>query len=371
MRSSWKPWAAWTERVSAPANKDTTDQEYMRVALGLATRGLGNVWPNPAVGCVLVKEGRVVGRGWTQPGGRPHAETEALKRAGEAARGATAYVTLEPCSHHGKTPPCADALVAAGIARCVVAAGDTDSRVSGQGLERLRAAGISVETGVLQEEARTLNTGFFKRVEQGLPLVTLKIASTLDGKIALANGESKWITGPEARAMVHRERARHDVVLTGAGTLRADDPDLRCRLPGGDLRPVVRAVLSRRGVSADSQLARSAGEAPVWVFCDADTDVPPGVRRFPLEGPEAVLRTLAAEGVTRVMIEAGGRLAASFLGSGLVDRVLWFRAPMVIGGDGLPAISALGLDHLAQSPDFARLASGPVGRDWFEIYERG
>lgn len=343
----------------------------MRVALGLAARGLGNVWPNPAVGCVLVKDGHVVGRGWTQPGGRPHAEREALDRAGAAARGATAYVTLEPCSHHGKTPPCADALVAAGIARCVVAAVDTDSRVSGQGLDRLRAAGIAVTTGLLEAEARALNAGFFRRVEQGRPLVTLKLATSLDGRIALANGESKWITGPEARAMVHLERARHDAVLTGAGTVRTDDPDLRCRLPGADPAPVVRVVMAGKGLPADGQLARSAAEAPVWLFCGAGAEVPAGVRAFPLDRPEAVLEALAADGITRVMVEAGGRLAASFLGAGLVDRLLWFRAPMVIGGDGLPAIAALGLDRLAQSPDFARRASGPVGRDWFDLYERG
>lgn len=343
----------------------------MRAALALAARGLGNVWPNPAVGCVIVKDGRVVGRGWTQPGGRPHAETEALRRAGDEARGATAYVTLEPCSHHGQTPPCADALVAAGIRRCVVAAGDSDARVSGRGLDRLRAAGIEVASGLLEAEARALNAGFFRRVEEGRPLVTLKLATTLDGRIAMASGESKWITGPEARAMVHRERARHDAVLTGAGTVAADDPDLRCRLTGVDPRPVVRVVMASRGLPADGALARTAAEAPVWLFARPGASVPAGVRAFPLEAPEAVLRALAAEGITRVMIEAGGRIAASFLRAGLVDRLLWFRAPMVIGGDGIPAVAALGLDRLVESPDFARLASGPVGRDWFEIYERG
>ncbi len=343
----------------------------MRAALALATRGLGNVWPNPAVGCVLVRDGRVVGRGWTQPGGRPHAETEALRRAGDAARGATAYVTLEPCSHHGKTPPCADALVAAGVRRCVVAAVDSDSRVSGRGLERLRSAGIAVEQGVLAAEARTLNAGFFKRVEQGLPFVTLKLATTLDGRIAMASGESKWITGPEARARVHLERGRNDAVLTGAGTARADDPDLRCRLPGLDPRPPVRVVLSRDGVPADGQLARSAAETPVWLFCGEDATIPDGIRHFPIGDPETVLKRLAEEGLTRVMIEAGGRLAASFLRAGLVDRLLWFRAPKIIGGDGIPAVGVLGLDRLAHSPDFARLASGVAGCDTFDIFERG
>jgi diaminohydroxyphosphoribosylaminopyrimidine deaminase/5-amino-6-(5-phosphoribosylamino)uracil reductase len=362
------------------------DDDHMAAALRVAARGLGNVWPNPAVGCVIVKHGRVVGRGWTQPGGRPHAETEALRRAGAAARGATAYVTLEPCSHHGQTPPCADALIAAGIARCVVATGDPDSRVAGRGLARLRAAGMAVTEGVLARPARALNAGFFLRQEAGRPLVTLKLATSLDGRIALANGASKWITGPEARAMVHLERARHDAVLTGAGTVRADDPDLRCRLDGVDPRPVVRVVLAGRGdLATDGALLRSVEEAPLWLICGRDAAAaaearlaPLGVRVFASGAdaagrlsPVAVLEALAAEGITRVMVEAGGRLAASCLAAGVVDRLLWFRAPLVIGGDGVAAVAALGLDRLAESPDFATLDSGPVGRDWYDLFERG
>ena len=199
------------------------DLAHMRAALALARRGLGNTWPNPAVGCVIVNEGRVVGRGWTQRGGRPHAETEALARAGSAATGATAYVTLEPCSHHGKTPPCAEALIGARIARVVAAVEDPDPRVSGAGIARLRDAGVEVETGLCAEEAAELNAGFFCRVTHGRPLVTLKLATSLDGRIATANGESRWITGPAARERAHLLRATHDAVLVGTGTAFADD----------------------------------------------------------------------------------------------------------------------------------------------------
>lgn len=361
----------------------------MDAALALAARGLGSVWPNPAVGCVIVRDGRVVGRGWTQPGGRPHAETEALARAGAAARGATAYVTLEPCSHHGKTPPCADALVAAGITRCVVACTDSDPRVSGQGVERLRVAGITVDVGLREAEARRLNAGFFKRVEEGRPLVTLKIATSLDGRIATRSGESKWITGPKARERTHLERARHDAVLVGSGTVIADDPDLTCRLPGVDPRPVVRVVLlGHTPIPMNATMLASGERVPVWLFCAENQQAPlsmmahaklrhDGVKGFVVPGgpdgrptPAAVLQKLAEQGITRLMVEGGGRVAASFLANGLVDRLVWFRAPKVIGGDGLPAVADLGLDRLADCPDFARLAVEDVGGDVVEVYER-
>ena len=208
------------------------DLGHMRAALALARRGLGRVAPNPAVGCILVRDGIVVGRGWTQPGGRPHAETEALRRAGAAAAGAVAYVTLEPCAHHGSTPPCADALIAAGVSRVVVAIEDPDPRVAGRGLARLTAAGISVETGVCADEAGRLNAGFLKRIEHGLPLVTLKLATSLDGKIATHAGESQWITGEDARARGHLLRAQTDAIMIGSGTAQIDNPLLTCRLPG-------------------------------------------------------------------------------------------------------------------------------------------
>jgi diaminohydroxyphosphoribosylaminopyrimidine deaminase/5-amino-6-(5-phosphoribosylamino)uracil reductase len=243
------------------------DLPHMRAALALARRGLGNAWPNPAVGCVLVKEGRVIGRGWTQPGGRPHAETEALRRAGDAARGATAYVTLEPCSHHGRTPPCCEALAEAGIARVVMAMRDPDPRVNGRGLAMLRGAGIAVEEGLLEAEARALNAGFFRRIQAGMPVVTLKLASTLDGRIATASGESRWITGEAARREVHALRARHDAILVGSGTVLADDPDLTCRIPGMERVPMLRVVADARlRTPPSARLVQSAGAAPVLVM---------------------------------------------------------------------------------------------------------
>ena len=241
------------------------DLLHMRAALALARRGLGNAWPNPAVGCVLVKEGRVIGRGWTQPGGRPHAETEALRRAGDAARGATAYVTLEPCSHHGRTPPCCEALAEAGIARVVMAMRDPDPRVNGRGLAMLRGAGIAVEEGLLEAEARALNAGFFRRIQAGMPVVTLKLASTLDGRIATASGESRWITGAAARREVHALRARHDAILVGSGTVLADDPDLTCRIPGMERVPMLRVVAG---------LERADAGTVRWGGADVTTALP-------------------------------------------------------------------------------------------------
>ena len=217
----------------------------MRLALALAGRGLGNVWPNPAVGCVLVREGRIVGRGWTQPGGRPHAERRALDQAGAEARGATAYVTLEPCSHHGKTPPCAEGLIGAGVARVVSAMTDPDPRVAGRGHAMLRAAGITVDEGLLEPEARALQAGFLSRIERGRPWIAVKLATSLDGRIALGNGESQWITSAEARARVHALRARFDAVLVGGGTARADDPLLTVR-GFQPARAPVRVVASAR-----------------------------------------------------------------------------------------------------------------------------
>src|SRR5437762_37728 len=253
--------------------QECLDFAAMGAALALARRGLGNVWPNPAVGCVIVKDGRVVGRGWTQPGGRPHAETEALARAGETARGATAYVTLEPCCHWGRTPPCADALIAAGLSRVVVALEDPDPRVAGGGLARLRAAGLAVETGLGATEASEINAGFFQRVRLGRPLVTLKLATSLDGRIATASGESRWITGPAARERAHLLRATHDAILVGTDTVLADNPQLTCRLPGLAEHSPVRVVIDRRvRIPLDAHLLAEARQIPSWVVTLAPAD---------------------------------------------------------------------------------------------------
>ncbi len=360
------------------------DLNHMRAALALARRGLGSTWPNPSVGCVIVSDGRVVGRGWTQPGGRPHAETEALARAGEAARGATAYVTLEPCSHWGRTPPCCDALIAAGVSRVVVAAGDPDPRVDGRGLRRLREAGVSVEQGLLEAEAREVIAGFVRRITLGLPLVTLKLATSLDGRIATATGESRWITGSAARRAAHGLRANHDAVLVGSGTVLADDPDLTCRIPGMARVPVARvAADTRLRTPLNSRLVATARAAPTWIatrtgqapaalapFLEAGVEVLPV--RATAEGLDlhALLGALAQRGVTRVLAEGGAGLAAGLLRAGLVDRVAWFHAPGVMGGDGLPAVQPLPLKSLSAMPRFRRVASRAVGGDWLTEFER-
>ena len=355
----------------------------MRAAIAVARRALGNAWPNPAVGCVIVRDGAVLGRGWTAPGGRPHAETEALARSGEAARGATAYVTLEPCAHTGHTPPCADALIAAGIARVIVACRDPDERVDGRGIDRLRAAGVAVETGLCRAEAEEGLFGFLTRLGRGRPAVTLKLATTLDGRIATRTGESRWITGEAARASSHMLRARHDAVLVGAGTARADDPRLDCRLPGLEgLSPVRVVVDGREPLPATHDLLARADRAPSWVMVAAPR-AEARARAYRGSAAEivavepdgdgspdlaAALRALAGKGITSVLVEGGGRIAAGLLAGGLVDRLVWYRAPLAIGGDGRPAVAGLGSDALDAAPRFEKIAARPVGDDVVETY---
>ncbi|PSK87263.1 diaminohydroxyphosphoribosylaminopyrimidine deaminase [Limimaricola soesokkakensis] len=354
------------------------DCRFMALALSLGRRGLGRVWPNPNVGCVIVRDGRILGRGRTADGGRPHAETQALAQASTAARGATAYVTLEPCAHHGQTPPCADALVAAGVARVVVAAQDPDPRVAGRGIERLRAAGIAVETGLMEGEARRDLAGFLNRVERGRPFVTLKLATSLDGRIATGTGESRWITGPEARARVHMMRARHDAVMVGGGTARADDPMLNVRGLGIDRQPV-RVVLSRRlDLPLDGALARSAREVPLWLCHGPEADAAPwralGAESLscPISAgqldPAAVLQALGAAGLTRVFCEGGAGLAASLLGAGLVDELVLFTAGCAIGAEGTPALSAMGIGALAEAPRLRLAGQDRVGGDVMSVW---
>lgn len=354
----------------------------MRAALTLARRGLGNVAPNPAVGCVLVKDGLVVGRGWTQPGGRPHAETEALARAGAAAKGATAYVTLEPCSHHGKTGPCAEALAKAGVARVVVATIDPDPRVAGRGVAMLKAAGIAVEVGCLECEAQTLNAGFFCKLD-GRPMVTLKLATSLDGCIATRTGDSQWITGEQARARSHLLRANHDAVMVGVGTAIADNPQLTCRLPGLSHRSPVRVVADGRlRLPLTHALVRTACEIPTILFTIAGNPserkgafVKAGVEVIEVSvgpgghpDPRQAMKHLADKGITRVLVEGGGQLAASLIHGRLVDRLYWFRGPCVIGDEGRAAVGALGLDRLKLAPTYALDAVERLGDDLLEIY---
>ncbi|QIE47460.1 bifunctional diaminohydroxyphosphoribosylaminopyrimidine deaminase/5-amino-6-(5-phosphoribosylamino)uracil reductase RibD [Pseudohalocynthiibacter aestuariivivens] len=356
----------------------------MRMALMLGRRGQGNTWPNPAVGCVIVSAGRVVGRGWTAPGGRPHAEPQALDQAGSAAQGATAYVTLEPCSHHGVTPPCTDALIAAGVARVVAPFADSDPRVSGRGFDRLRAAGIEVTTGIMTDQAGRDLAGFLCRTELGRPEVTLKLATSFDGRIATASGHSQWITGPAARRAVHGLRTRHDAVMVGAGTARADDPGLTVRDIGVTHQPV-RVVVSRRlDIPLMSQLARTARDVPVWLchgpdadaaLIDAWTSLGARLLRCDLIGRQldmaSVLRGLGDAGLTRVFCEGGGALAASLLSTGLVDRLVGFTAGLTIGAEGLPGIGALGIARLEEAHRFTLESVQPVGDDIMHLWRCG
>jgi len=355
----------------------------MRAALTLAARGLGRVAPNPAVGCVIVKDGRVVGRGWTQPGGRPHAETEALRQAGRAAAGATVYVTLEPCAHHGKTPPCAEALVSAGVARVVAALEDPDTRVAGRGLAILREAGIAVALGVGRNQAERLNAGFLKRILKGQPLVVLKLATSLDGRIATHSGDSQWITGALARRRAHLLRSRADAILVGSGTAVFDNPRLDVRLPGlTDRKPLRVVVDGRLRLPLTHDLVARAAEVPTLlvthegnpaVRLQAYQDA--GVEIVQVETDadghvslDATLSYLGERGITRLLVEGGGHLAASLLRGGLVDRLAWFQAPLVIGGDGVPAVSGFGVDRLEEAPRFLQAAMAQLGRDRIDIF---
>jgi diaminohydroxyphosphoribosylaminopyrimidine deaminase / 5-amino-6-(5-phosphoribosylamino)uracil reductase len=351
----------------------------MRAALLLAERGLGRVWPNPAVGCVIVDgSGHVVGRGWTQPGGRPHAETEALKMAGDAARGGTAYVTLEPCSHHGKTPPCADALIAAGITRCVVALQDPYPEVNGQGIQRLKNAGIAVDVELLRDEAAELNRGFLTRIATGRPMVTLKLATSLDGRIAMRSGQSKWITGDTARAHGHRLRTTHDAIMIGSGTALADDPALTSRLPGLEARSPLRIVMDRRlRLPVESKLVQTAPDHRTVLMTRTghpastlDRYRGHDVEVIEADTPDVALTALGGLGITRLLVEGGATLAASLIATDLVDRLHWFRAPGIIGGDGLASIGEIGLDEVSRMTRFERIGLGSAGGDSLEIYRR-
>ena len=354
------------------------DLGAMRAALALARRGLGTVWPNPAVGCVIVEERQVVGRGWTQPGGRPHGETEALRRAGEAARGAAAYVSLEPCCHWGRTPPCVDALITAGVQRAVVALEDPDPRVAGEGMRRLRAAGLDVEVGLCAEEAAEVNAGFLSRLRLGRPLVTLKFATSLDGRIATASGESQWISGPPARERAHALRASHDAIMVGTGTAVVDDPQLTCRLPGLDHRSPVRVVIDRHlRIPPTARLIADAHQVPTWVLtlrsADPDRRAAFLANRVTLIDVDhdstgqvdlaAALGVLGERGITRLLVEGGAGLAAAFFRARLVDRLVWVHAPLAIGGDGIPAIAGLDPTALAHAPAFERLSTQTIGDD--------
>lgn len=343
------------------------DHELMARALRLAERGLYTTSPNPRVGCVLASNGRVLGEGFHERAGEPHAEVYALRMAGEAARGATAYVTLEPCAHHGRTGPCADALIAARVARVVAASEDPFPHVDGAGLARLRAAGIAVEVGLMRDQARELNRGFFARIERARPWVRVKLAATLDGRTALPDGRSQWITGPEARADSMRWRARSSALLVGSGTALADDPRLTVRFANGtEFKPPLRVLLDRAlRVAGTSRLFD--GSASTLVFHAMDGvdegalgagEVAPGVERVRVAVAgdaldlNAVLRELAARGVNELQVEAGPILSGALLGAGLVDECLLYLNPSVLGEDARGLFRLPALADLAARPRF-------------------
>jgi diaminohydroxyphosphoribosylaminopyrimidine deaminase/5-amino-6-(5-phosphoribosylamino)uracil reductase len=358
----------------------------MRAALAMARRSLGRAWPNPAVGCVIVRDGVVLGRGRTREGGRPHAETDAIANAGgQSLEGAMAYVTLEPCSHFGKTPPCVDALIAAKISHVVSALEDPDPRVKGAGHARLRTAGIKVDVGEGAVEASDVNAGFLMRVRAGRPLFHLKMAGSLDGRIATASGESKWITGEAARADGQHLRATHDAILIGAATAAADDPELTCRLPGLGARSPVRIVFdSKARLSPTSKLAQSARDVPVWVVC---TNAAPVASRRALEelGVETIevaaegsgrvdvqvaSKALGAKGLTRVLVEGGGVVSAAFLRAGLIDRISVYHAGLALGSDARSAVGDLAISRLDFAPRFRLVSVRELAGDTVETWRK-
>jgi diaminohydroxyphosphoribosylaminopyrimidine deaminase / 5-amino-6-(5-phosphoribosylamino)uracil reductase len=354
----------------------------MDLALALGRRGLGRTWPNPAVGAMIVKDGFIVGRGWTQPGGRPHAEVEALRRAGAAAHGATLYVTLEPCSHFGKSPPCADAIVAAGVARVVSALEDPNPEVAGRGHARLRDAGIAVEVGVGAAQARRDHAGHIRRVRDGRPHVMLKLALSADGKVAAAGRRPVPITGEAARQRVHLIRAQSDAILIGIGTALADDPMLTVRLPGMSGYSLVRVVLdSALRLPLGSRLVKSAREVPVSLIAgiEAPRSAEESLRahgvdvcRVAANGARldlaAVLKLLADRGITRLLVEGGPTVAAALLAADLVDEAMLFRSPKSVGADGVEAFDQADAAALSR----LRLTEAEqIGPDRLELYLRG
>jgi diaminohydroxyphosphoribosylaminopyrimidine deaminase/5-amino-6-(5-phosphoribosylamino)uracil reductase len=362
------------------------DARFMQLALALGRRGQGRTWPNPAVGAVVVKDGVIVGRGWTQAGGRPHAEPEALKRAGEAARGATLYVTLEPCSHFGKSPPCVDAVIAAGIARVVSAIEDPNPEVAGQGHARLRAAGIAVDVGLGAAEAARDHAGHFRRIRDKRPHVILKLAVSADNKIGAAGHKPVAITGEAAKTRVHLLRAQCDAILVGIGTVLADDPELTCRLPGMEARSPVRLVLDRAlRIPGTSRLVHSARGTPLWVLTSDLSEAPAAMKlgaagaqvirvaatiRPPGLDLPAVLHALSDKGITRLLVEGGAKVASSFVAADLVDEIWLLRGQESVGADGVPALDALPLSAITQSPGFKVRASESLNRDTLTVYER-
>lgn len=362
------------------ANAD--DERFMRLALALGRRGLGQTWPNPAVGAVIVKDGVIVGRGWTQPGGRPHAEVEALRHAKRQAKGATLYVTLEPCSHEGKSPPCADAVIKAGLARVVSALEDPNPKVAGQGYAKLRDKGIAVDVGLMADEARRAHAGHITRIQQARPFVTLKLAVSKDGKAGLAGRKPFAITGEAARDRVHLMRAQSDAILVGIGTVLSDNPQLTCRLPGLFERSPVRVVLDAQlRVPMMATVISTLRETPTWVFGShkaspiaEDILQQKGAKVFRVDETQGrldldeVLKILAEQGITRLMVEGGPTVAAALVAADLVDEAVLLRSDKEIGGAGIAPLEGMKLEALTGK--MKSRGGEPVGDDILETYER-
>jgi len=360
---------------------DDDDRAYMKMALDLARRGLGRVYPNPAVGCILVKDRRIIGRGWTGAGGRPHAETVALENAASDAAGATAYVSLEPCAHHGQTPPCTDAIIKAKLSRVVIATDDPDGRVNGKGIEILKKAGIKVEVGLLREQARSLNSGFFQHITKNKPLVTVKIASSADGKIAAVKGEKNWLTGPLSRMRGHLYRADHDAIMVGIKTATIDDPMLDCRLPGLEDRSPIRVVIDTHlKLPLECKLCKSSHKIPLWVItCSSDIErikafEKMAIKVFTVKSDlkqqvdlKAALKTLSDEGITRLLSEGGSQLNASLIKASLVDKLIWFKSTDIVGDDGVDALNDMDMD---QYINLALIDEGTTGFDHWQEFKK-
>jgi diaminohydroxyphosphoribosylaminopyrimidine deaminase/5-amino-6-(5-phosphoribosylamino)uracil reductase len=372
--------------LSATESELKRDKDFMDLAFALGRRGLGQTWPNPAVGAVIVKDGIVLGRGWTQKGGRPHAEVEALKRAKKAAQktlvGATMYVTLEPCSHQGKTPPCADAIIKAGIARVVSALEDPNPEVAGQGHERLRAKGITVDIGFGADEARRAHAGHIMRMQKGRPYVTLKLALSKDGKAGLAGRKQVQLSGEAARERVFQMRSQHDAILVGIGTILSDNPQLNCRLPGMIVRSPVRVVLDAQlRLPLATAVVATVSETPTWVFAARNAssiadDIlqQRGCKVFRVEEQNGkldlneVLKVLAGEGITRLMVEGGPTVAAAFVADDLVDEAVLLHTDKTIGAGGIDALE--GMDLTALTGSLRARGREKLGPDTLETFER-
>ena len=376
-------------------NKTEYDKRYMLAALELAKRGLGNVWPNPSVGCIVVSnisnksKSEIVGRGWTQPGGRPHAETVALRQAGDKAHNSTIFVTLEPCCHTGETPPCIKEIIRSGIRKVVVACKDPDPRVSGKSLLQLRRAGVEVIYGVCKKEAEKLNEGFFKKIKIKRPLVTVKVAATIDGCIATQSGDSKWISGDLSRQHAHLLRANHDAILVGIGTVIRDDPLLTCRLPGMKRFSPLRIVIDTSLRTPPSRhLAKTARLNPTWIFTNkphnasrAKSLEKKGIhiisfangkkaKKTKKVSLEMVMKKIAEKGITRVLVEGGSKIITSLIRSQLVDNLILFRSTKIIGSNGLTVMGNLKVPQLLNAIHFNRISVRETEGDVMESYER-